>query len=184
MSLLRLARAATDGLDEACGEQQSRFVDTDIVVLRDCRLRQFAQHYQFWQRRNATDPPHLVHSRAPLAEDFNQRRCELKGQTFISADMMIVRARVLIAGMADHDRSGDELMRFTAHATTEAALAHVGHRVIAMLFSEGPVTRSGITAVVDHTDRFALQYRRGGHGMKDCAAMLWRPPWRVRSLRG
>jgi len=70
---------------------------------------------------------------------------------------MVMRAHVLVAGMADQDRPGHQLERSAAAAAAEAAFAHIGDGEGGMQLDERRVARCGVAPVVDHRDRVAPQ---------------------------
>jgi SNF2 family DNA or RNA helicase len=69
---------------------------------QDELLRQFAQHHQLGQRRQRAGMPDTAPTcDCPLADGFDQRRSELKRQTFVPAQVMVVRTHELLAGTPD-----------------------------------------------------------------------------------
>src|SRR5882672_568328 len=119
-SLRRSPLSPGHDLDEAAGEEHSHLADGDIAPALGRRLRQLAKHHHLGQGRNGASPPDA----APASDRFGQLRSEMKGETLV-ADGVVMRAHVLITGMAHQDRSGHQLERLTAGPIAEAPLAHV-----------------------------------------------------------
>ena len=97
-------------------------VEPDVAAAIGRRLRQFAEHHQFGQRRRAAGPPDL----GLAADGVHQFGMEEERQAFVAADVMIVGADIFVAGMADQDRSRHQFERAPALGAAEAALAHIG----------------------------------------------------------
>src|SRR5215472_1777662 len=76
---------------------------------------------------------------------------------------MLVRADVLVAGMADQERTRLQLERPAAGAATKAPLPHIGEREVAVKLSKRRVFRPGCTPVIDHRDRLAAKNAGGDH---------------------
>src|SRR5262249_28082991 len=162
----RLRRAAVLSrydLDETAGECDSDLLEAEIAATFRDRLRELAKYHQLGKRRHAAARPNLRSG----AERLEQCRRQRKGQTFIAEDM-IMGAHVLVAGMADEQRTGDELEESAARAAPQAALAHVGEREIAMLFGERCVAGPDVAPIVDDGDRLASKQRRDCHAGMYC----------------
>ena len=127
----------------------------DIAAAFGRGLRQFAEHHQFRQRRNASDLPDL----GAIADRLHQFRLQEKRQAFVAADMVVV-ADEFAAGMADQHRSRDQLEGAAAGLVAEAALAHIGDRMAAVPFRERRVAGHGVATEVGHRNRRALQQGR------------------------
>ena len=134
-----------DHVDDAGGEPHADFVEADVAPPLDDRLGQLAEHDQLGQRCDATRQPDV----GPVADRFDDRRGQVKGEALVGVGV-VVRARVLVAGMADQDRAGDELERLAPGAITEAAAAHVGDREAVVNLEERLGTRGDGAAAVDH----------------------------------
>src|SRR5206468_4136419 len=93
---------------------------------------------------------------------LHQRRREVTRQAFVAAHVF-VRAHVLVASMPDENRAGDELERATAHAVTEAALAHVRNRERIVPFEERTIVRAGRAAVINDRDEIAPEQQSRWH---------------------
>src|SRR5271165_1374071 len=87
--------------DTASDEQQASFLEADIASAVGCRLRKFPDDHQFGQRRHATNAPKFPAG----ADSFDKRRRKLKGEAFIAARVMVVRALVFGARTTDENRS-------------------------------------------------------------------------------
>src|SRR3546814_17239056 len=62
-------------------------------------LRVFAEHHQFRQRRHPAGAPALP----AIADRLDQCGIEMKRQALVAANMMVVRAAVFVAGVADQE---------------------------------------------------------------------------------
>src|SRR6516165_2291081 len=149
-----------DGLDKTDCQQDSDFVEADIAFPVSGRLCELAEHHQLGQRWDAASPPDL----GLAAYGFDHGRREVKGQTFVTA-AMIVGAHVFVPGMADEDRSGHQVERFAPRVIAETALAHVGQGEAVMHLDERLVGRSSIAPVIDHGYRSASQYGYVHHNL-------------------
>jgi hypothetical protein len=66
--------------------------------------------------------------------------------------VVVVRAGVFVAGIADEDRAGHEFVGSALRTATEAAGAHVGDGEPVVQFRIRSVSRSGPAPVVDDLD--------------------------------
>src|SRR5206468_3661692 len=101
------------------------------------------------------------HRRA-TTERLDQRRGEVEGQALVAVGV-VVRAHVLVAGMADDDRAGHELERAPPDAVPEAAPPDVAQRVAGVALDERLVVRPDGATVVAHRDRSTAEYGRCRH---------------------
>jgi len=76
---------------------------------------------------------------------------------------MLVRAQVLLARTPEQEGAGYQLVGASARRAAEAAAAHVGDGEAAMLLEEGPVVWASAAAVIDDTQRAALEDGALGH---------------------
>ena len=120
---------------------------------RGRRLSQLAEHHHVGDGRQRPGVPRVAWS----ADGVDERRVEVERQALVAAGV-VVRAHVLVAGMADEKRSGDELVRLAAEAIAEAALPHVAHAERVMPLDKRLVARPGFAPVVDHRDRAAVEH--------------------------
>ena len=133
-----------------------------------CALRrslcQFAEHHQLGQRRHR--PRHTA-----LERSSTRPSSGVKEKTGIRRHKSCGRAcRELIAGMADQQRSGNQLERFTARAATKAAPAHIGNGVAAMHFDIRLIGWSGAAAIVEHRQRRRCGARSSGPSTAELSA--------------
>jgi len=147
--------APGDDVDEARREDQPHFVEVEVGSALGHRLRQLTDHHQLGQGWNAAAPPEL----SLAADRVDQRRGELKRQTFVAVDV-VVGAGVLVPALADEDRPCHQLKRFTSAVIAEAAFAHVGDGEGAVLLDAWLVRRPDVAQIVDHRDR-ALPQKSG-----------------------
>jgi hypothetical protein len=87
----------------------------------------------------------------------------MKGEAFVSAHVMLVRADVFFPGCAEQNRAGYEFERLAANPIAEAAAADIGNRKTLMLLDEWSVRRAGGASIVDDPERFALEECGNGH---------------------
>ena len=103
-------------------------VKADIAAAICRRLREFAQHHQFRQRRHRADLPDSRRSPIVSTSSGSQE----KRQAFVAADV-VMGADIFVAGMADQDRSRHQFVETPAAMAAEAALAHIGDRMAARI---------------------------------------------------
>ena len=151
-------RTFRNQIDKPAGEEMPDLVESDIAVASCRRLREFAEHHQFRQRRHRANLPDL----AAVADCFDQFRIEEERQAFV-ADHMVMGADIFVARVADQDRSRHQLVETPAAMAAEAALADIGDRMAGVLFRERLVARLRRAAEVGHGNTFALQQRRSVH---------------------
>jgi len=151
-----------DDLDEAGGEHDSDFVETDGARALGGGLCELSHDHQLRQRRYTADAPDIGLCHRDFGIDrLDEGWSQHKGQTFISA-AVLVSAHVLVARIADEDRAGDQLERFSPGVVAKAALSHVGDGKVVMRLDERLVGRSGAASVIEDRDRSASQ-QQGGH---------------------
>src|SRR3954451_4453527 len=140
-------------------QDHAGFIESDIALRLGGSLREFADDDQRSKRRQGTGAPCFGR-----AERIDKFRGKLKRQAFIAAEMMLVRAGIFIAGLADEDRAGDELEGSAVRSAAETSLAHIGKREIAMHFGERPVLGAERAAVVDDGNAAVRKKARSVHG--------------------
>ena len=107
--------------EEAPREQHADFVEADVAVAMPDGLGELSEHGEFGQRRHRTGTPMVPR----IADRVDQRGIVVEGQADIATRMVVVRAQVVVTGMADQERAGDQFVRMPARAATEAALPHI-----------------------------------------------------------
>ena len=165
------AFAAGNHLDKAARQHLADFVEADVAAAICCRLRQFAQHHQFRQRRHGADLPGVL----AVADRFHQFGRQKERQALVAADVF-VGAGIFVAGMADQHRSRHQLAELAAAVQAETALAHIGNRVTAVLLRKRLIARAGGAAEVGNRNRLAFEQRGGCHA----ADLAMRARWRNR----
>ena len=116
------ALAAADEYEEvfaAVGRHPNEATGYDDSVT--ARLREFAQHHQFRQRRQAARAP-VRRLRAKALGEFGR---ELERQALVAAMVVRVRAHEFIAAMPHQHGTGDEFELFAACAIAEAAAPYI-----------------------------------------------------------
>ena len=156
--LCGLAQPPGYHLDESAGEQLANLVEADIAATVDGSLRKLSEHHQFGQWRRGADAPggHIV------PDHFDEFGSQKERQALVAADV-IVGAEIFIAGIADQDRSRHQVEAPAAAAAAEAALAHIGNRMTAILLDKRLVVRSGRATEVGRRNQPALQQGRSHH---------------------
>ena len=150
-----------EDLDEAPREQHAELVETDVALALGGRLGPFTEDHQLGQWWHADRLPGV----RPIADRFDQRRCQVKRQAFVAAGVF-VRANVLVAGMADQDRPRHQLEGLPSGPATEAPPAHIRDREAVVELDKRRVGRSGLAPVVDHRDRFAAKNAGNHHASR------------------
>ena len=84
----------------------------------------------------------------------------MKRQTFVAAVVMIVQADIFVAGATDQNRSGDEFVPSPAAAAAEAALAHIGQRMVSVRLGIGLVGGTGVATIIEGRNIAAVQEGR------------------------
>jgi hypothetical protein len=156
---VRAAVPAGGAFDEACRQHHADLVQAQIVAAAGRRLGQFTQHHQLGQGRQAAGLPDAA---AP-AQAIHQLRRNEEGQAGVAAAMVLMRAQVFIAGMADQHRPGHQLVGPAAVPVAEAAAPHVGDRIGLVQLHEGPLALRRLAAVVHHRHGALLQGGGDGH---------------------
>jgi hypothetical protein len=154
------ALLAGDHREEARGEQHAGLVEADIAGAGRCGLRQFAQHHQLGQRRQGAGAP----GACAVADGLGQRGRQLDMQALVAASV-VVRAHVLVAWIADHDRAGDQVKRLAARAIADAALAHIADVEAAVQLDERLVAGADAAAIVHHRDGLVAEQGGDSHGL-------------------
>jgi len=103
---------------------------------------QFTQHHQGRMRRHR----HARPGAWVAADLLDQFGVEAEAQAFVAAGMVLVRALVLVAGMADEERAARQFAVPAAAAAAETAAQHVGQRMPRVAFAARAVLRAGRTA--------------------------------------
>src|SRR6476660_52366 len=85
---------------------------------------------------------------------------------------VVVRADVLVAGIAEENGAGDELERTAAGAIPERAGAHVRQREVLVMFRKRPGGRTKLAAIVDDAQRRRLEQGRACHRWLTSAARM------------
>src|SRR5262249_48244049 len=150
---------------QARREVQPDLVEPEIGALLGGGLRELAQHDQPGQRWQRARAPDLT----PRSERLRNLGRERERETLVAARRVIVRAHVLVAGVADEHRAGHELEAAAARLDPEAAPAHVRDREGAVLLDVGLVRGARTAAVVGRGQRTAPQ--RGGARHPDSLAV-------------
>ena len=126
----RAARAAVPRRRRRSAPRSSSPTSSSADVAAALRggLRELAQHHQLAaaaaRRRRAT-----TRASSPIASTSSGARWNDRHSSPHARGRGV--QHVLVAGMADQERAGDQLVRLAAHAVAEAALAHVRDRVAA-----------------------------------------------------
>src|SRR3546814_15970810 len=87
----------------------------------------------------------------------------MKRQALVAANMMVVRAAVFVAGVADQECASDQLVIAAARLAAEAAAANVRNRMAEMLLADRTLARPGLATIVGHRERTLPQDRDVGH---------------------
>src|SRR6185369_17057215 len=132
-------------------------VDGDVGPALDGGLRELPEHDELGEGRDAPHAPIVG-----ITERGYELRRELERETTVAAHV-VVRARVLLAGIADEHRPRDELERATARSVPEAALPDVRHREPGVHLRKWRIGGTDVAAVVGHRDGAALPYRDRTH---------------------
>src|SRR3546814_10838660 len=77
----------------------------------------------------------------------------MKRQALVAANMMVVRAAVFVAGVADQECASDQLVIAAARLAAEAAAANVRNRMAEMLLVDRTLARPGLATIVGHRER-------------------------------
>jgi hypothetical protein len=125
-------------------EHHAGFIDADVALLLHCSLGKLANKDQRGERRHGAGAPSFSH-----AERVDEVRRKLKRQTFIATNVMLMRAGIFIAGMADQDRAGDEFIVPALRAAAEASPAHVSEREAPMHLGEWRIRGTKRAAIID-----------------------------------
>src|SRR4029453_14459525 len=139
-------------------EQQAHLVQAHVALAVGGRLRELAEHDELGQRRHRPRWP----PRRSAADRVDERGRELERQALVTI-AVLVRAHVLVAGMAGEDRSGHQLEPPAPRAVAQAPLAAGRQVEAAVHLGERLVARPDGAAVIGHRDRRGPQDRRREH---------------------
>jgi hypothetical protein len=131
---------------EAHREPQRDLVQAGVGAALGRGLGELSQQHELGERRNHADAPDL----APASDRLGQLRSQVEGQALVAAGVVLVGADVLVARVADEERSRHQLELPPARAVAEAAPTHVGDVEARVPLGEGRVARPGAAAAVAH----------------------------------
>src|SRR3546814_7672613 len=81
----------------------------------------------------------------------------MKRQALVAANMMVVRAAVFVAGVADQECASDQLVIAAARLAAEAAAANVRNRMAEMLLVDRTLARPGLATIRSEEHTSELQ---------------------------
>src|SRR3546814_13351263 len=86
----------------------------------------------------------------------------MKRQALVAANMLVVRAAVFVAGVADQECASDQLVIAPARLAAEAAAANVRNRMAEMLLVARTPAMPALATVAGHRARTLPPVRSGG----------------------